>query len=87
MRYDSSKTFAISYWDEKRDDIIQVHTDSLARAVIALITRSRKMPDKNIELLYGNDLMGEYKDGAYLWQHHLKDDQWQGYIDSKLMVL
>jgi hypothetical protein len=87
MRYDSSKTFEISYWDEKRDDIIQVHTDSLARAVIALITRSRKMPDKNIELLYGNDLMGEYKDGAYFWQHHLKDDQWQRYIDSKLMVL
>jgi hypothetical protein len=87
MRYDSNKTFAISYWDDKRDDIIQCHTDSLARAVIALITRSRKMPNKNIELLYGDKLMGEYKDGAYFWQHHLKDDQWQGYIDSKLMVL
>lgn len=77
--------FEISYYDEKRDDMIQCHTDSLARAVTALITRSRKHPTKTIEIIFdGGDLMGQYKDGEYFWQHHLTDHQWQGYINYHL---
>ena len=85
MIYDTTKMFEISYYDNKRDDMIQCHTDSLSRAVVALISRSRKHPTKTIELTFdGGKLMGQYKDGEYFWQHDLTDAWWQRWIKVRL---
>ena len=87
MKYNSELTYEISYYDPRKDDVIQVHTDSLAKAVIALITRSRRYPKRRIDLTTGefNDkLLGSYEDGAYRWQWELEREDWQQYIDYKL---
>jgi hypothetical protein len=86
MKYNSELTYEISYYDPRLDDMIQFHTDSLAKAVIALITRSRRYPKRRIDLSLtgGNKLLGSYQDDAYCWQWELKNPDWQGYIDYKL---
>jgi hypothetical protein len=86
VKYNSELTYEISYYDPRLDDMIQVHTDSLATAVIALITRSRRYPKRRIDLcLTGkHKLLGSYQDDAYCWQCELDNPDWQRYIDYKL---
>ena len=84
MKYNSELNYQIEYYDSKADDMIQVHTDSLAKAVIALITRSRRYPQRRIDLSTGNKLLGTYEDGEYRWQWELENSDWQKYIQYKL---
>ena len=84
MKYNSELNYQIEYYDPKADDMIQVHTDSLAKAIIALITRSRRFPNRRIDLMAGNKLLGSYEDGKYYWQWELQNPDWQKYIQYKL---
>jgi len=84
MKYNSELAYEISYYDPRRDDMIQIHTDSLATAVIALITRSRRYPQRRIDLQTGDKLLGTYEDGKYSWSGILKNPDWQKYIEHKL---
>ena len=86
MRYNSELNYQIAYYDPKADDMIQVHTDSLAKAIIALITRSRRYPNRRIDLTpSGSDTcLGTYEDGEYRWQLELENPDWQKYIQYKL---
>ena len=86
MKYNSELAYQISYYDPRRDDMIQIHTDSLATAVIALITRSRRYPQRRIDLTpSGSDkCLGTYEDGKYSWSGILKNPDWQKYIQYKL---
>ena len=88
MKYNSELAYEISYYDPRRDDMIQVHTDSLATAIIALITRSRRYPNRRIDLTpSGSDkCLGTYKDGEYSWQWELENPDWQKYIQYKLKL-
>ena len=86
MKYDTDKAYEIIYWDPKRNDHTILHTDSLATAIIGLITRSRKHPDKRIDMGYtgmGKSL-GIYEDGEFRWQLELAKPEWQEYISYKL---
>ncbi len=86
MKYDPEKIYQISYFDPKSDNMCDVTTDSLARAVTALITRSRRHPDKEIYLTPtgSDDCFAIYRNGEYCWQDELKNADWQQYINHKL---
>ena len=84
MKYNSELNYQIEYYDPKADDMIQVHTDSLAKAIIGLITRSRRYPQRRIDLSTGNKLLGTYEAGEYRWQWELENPDWQKYIQYKL---
>jgi hypothetical protein len=86
MKYNTELAYEISYYDPKADDMIQSHSDSLATAVIALITRSRRYPDRRIDLTpSGNDkCLGTYEHGEYSWHQELNNPDWQKYIQHKL---
>ena len=86
MKYNSELTYQISYYDPRQDMMIDVNTDSLAKAIIALITRSRRYPKRRIDLTpSGSDnCLGTYKAGEYSWSGILKNPDWQKYIDFKL---
>lgn len=86
MKYNSELAYEISYYDTYQDDMIQVHTDSLATAIIALITRSRRYPERRVDLTPSgsNNCLGTYEDGEYSWYGILKNSDWQKYIQYKL---
>ena len=65
-----------------------IYTDSLARAVLSLITSSRRNPNHWVELTHYDEqkLLACYNDSnkTYCWQNGLEHPQWQRYINHKL---
>ena len=65
-----------------------IYTDSLARAVVSLISSSRRDPHYYVELSLTDEskLLGSYNesDKKYTWQYDLEQPQWQRYINHKL---
>jgi hypothetical protein len=86
MKYDPEKQYGIGYYDPKLDDMIQVHTDSLARAVRAFLVRVKRYPERRVDLTTGpchEECLAIYRpDEEITYQGILSQQDWQDWIKT-----
>ena len=85
MKYDSEKTWCIEYWDQRRDYNVDVHTDSLPRAVNRFLSLTKKsLPTERIDIVNGNVSFATWKPTVGItWHELLATKEWQQWIATK----
>lgn len=85
MKYDPEKTWCIEYWDQRRDYNVDVHTDSLPRAVNRFLSLTKKsLPTERIDISSGKVIFATWNPTVGItWTELLATKDWQQWIATK----